>query len=48
LPAEASAWLTRIERLQQAGELDAARAELAAFRRRFPAHPLPPKLDALR
>ncbi|MCC6171756.1 MAG: hypothetical protein IT481_06980 [Gammaproteobacteria bacterium] len=47
-PPGPSAWLTRIERLQQTGEIDAARAELAAFRRRFPGHPLPATLDALR
>ncbi len=47
-PATPSAWLARIERLQQAGELDAARAQLAAFRRRFPDHPLPATLEALR
>ena len=47
-PATPSAWLARIERLQQAGELDAARAQLAAFRRRFPDHPLPATLETLR
>lgn len=47
-PPEPAAWLARIERLQQTGELDAAREQLAAFRGRFPEHPLPAALEALR
>ncbi len=41
-------WLVAIERLRVAGEFDAARRELAAFRARHPDLPLPESLDALR
>jgi hypothetical protein len=43
-----AAWLARIERLRRAGEIEAARTELAAFEQRFPDHPLPAVLEALR
>jgi len=42
------AWLERIERLRQAGDLDAARTQLAEFRRRHPDVELPPALRDLR
>lgn len=41
------AWIARIERLQAAGELEAARRELAAIRERYPRIPLPERLRAL-
>lgn len=41
-------WLAAIEQLRVAGELDAARRELAAFRSRHPDLTLPESLDALR
>ncbi len=41
------AWIARIERLQAAGELEAARRELAAFRERYPQTALPERLRAL-
>lgn len=41
------AWLQRIHELQAAGSLDAARASLAEFRRRYPQHPIPDDLRAL-
>jgi hypothetical protein len=44
---EPAAWLERIERLRTAGELAAARRELAAFRGRHPDFELPPALRAL-
>lgn len=42
------AWLAHIERLRRAGELEAARDELAAFVQRFPDRTLPAALEALR
>ncbi len=42
-----AAWLADIERLRQRGELEAARKQLAEFRRRFPDEPLPAALEAL-
>lgn len=41
-------WLARIERLRSAGDLDAARAQLAEFRRVHPEIELPPALRDLR
>jgi hypothetical protein len=41
------AWIARIERLQAAGEFEAARRELAAFRERYPRVPLPEGMRAL-
>ncbi|MCU0759753.1 MAG: hypothetical protein MUF07_11250 [Steroidobacteraceae bacterium] len=46
--SDPDAWLDGIERLRRNGELDAVRTELAAFERRFPGHPLPDALRALR
>jgi hypothetical protein len=45
--ADPQRWLAAIEQLQAAGNLDAARRELAAFRKRYPDQPLPPSLDRL-
>ncbi|TDK26013.1 hypothetical protein E2F46_05270 [Luteimonas aestuarii] len=41
------AWLQRIRELVAEGELDAARASLKEFRRRYPQHSLPADLKAL-
>jgi len=38
------AWIDRMLQLQQAGRLDELTAELAAFRKAYPEHPLPPEL----
>ena len=40
-------WLKRIEALRAKGELDAAKRELAAFRKAYPAWPLSKELQAL-
>jgi resuscitation-promoting factor RpfA len=42
-----AAWLARIEALRAAGDLAAARRELAAFRRQHPDAELPPALRSL-
>lgn len=42
-----AAWLARIEALRAAGDLPAARRELAAFRRQHPDAELPPALRSL-
>jgi len=39
------AWIERMRQLQQAGRLDELSAELAAFRKSYPEHPLPPELQ---
>jgi len=39
------AWIDRMLQLQQAGRLDELSAELAAFRKSYPEHPLPPELQ---
>lgn len=55
-PAESSAmadtanqspeqWLARIRKLKQQGKLDEARKELAAFKKRYPAYPLPKDME---
>lgn len=46
-PAARDAWLKRIRQLHQQGDLDAARASLAEFRRRYPQATLPPDLRDL-
>lgn len=46
-PAARDAWLKRIRQLQQQGDLDAARASLAEFRRRYPQATLPSDLREL-
>ena len=46
-PAARDAWLKRIRQLHQQGDLDAARASLAEFRRRYPQATLPPDLREL-
>ncbi|MFT4178037.1 MAG: hypothetical protein QM612_01015 [Thermomonas sp.] len=46
-PAARDAWLQRIRSLQQQGELDAARASLSEFRRRYPEAKLPDDLRPL-
>ncbi len=43
----AAAWLARIEALRAGGDLDAARRELAAFRRQYPDAALPEALRGL-
>jgi hypothetical protein len=46
--SDPDAWLERIEGLRRNGAAEAARQELAAFVQRFPQHPLPAALEALR
>lgn len=46
-PAVQRAWLRRIRALVDAGEIDAARASLDEFKRRYPRYALPTDLDAL-
>ncbi|MGI8560898.1 MAG: hypothetical protein ACR2J7_05575 [Luteimonas sp.] len=46
-PEVRKAWLTRIRELVAAGELEAARASLREFRRRYPLTPLPDDLRPL-
>ena len=43
-PAARDAWLKRIRQLQQQGDVEAARASLAEFRRRYPQATLPAQL----
>ena len=38
-------WLARIKNLQQQGKLDEAKKELAAFKKRYPDHPIPKALE---
>jgi hypothetical protein len=38
-------WLARIKLLEQQGKLDEARKELAAFKKRYPQHPVPEALE---
>lgn len=47
MTGEPGQWLKRIEALIDTGDETAALAELKEFRRQYPAHPLPPGLEAL-
>lgn len=42
---EPEAWIEEMLQLQQAGRLEELRAELEAFRKAWPDHPLPPELQ---
>ena len=46
-PAVRDAWLQRIHRLVDAGDITGARASLREFARRYPDYPLPEDLRAL-
>ena len=48
MSGEPDQWLNRIEALIDTGDETAALAELKKFKRRYPAYPLPPVLEALR
>ena len=48
MSGEPDQWLNRIEALIDTGDETAALAELKKFKRRYPAYPLPPALEALR
>jgi hypothetical protein len=48
MSGEPDQWLNRIEALIDTGDETDALAELKKFKRRYPAYPLPPALEALR